>query len=161
MSKTACQRQHVHVQALAHVAQRLAELHAAGYVHRDLKPANIMWLPREERWTLIDFGCVARAGVCSPLRFSLAYAAPEVVATAMQPESPGIIADAAFDTWSLGVIAFELLLGERAFGNNVLTKSEVRGRACFEQRLSLLHKKITCSCVVTNECRLISFRKVN
>ena len=113
------------VQVLANVAQRLAELHAGGYVHRDLKPANIMWLPREDRWALIDFGCVARAGVCAPLRFSLAYAAPEVVATAMQPESPGIVADATFDAWSLGVIAYELLLGERAFGNNVLTKSEV------------------------------------
>ena len=42
------------------LAMRLKELHAVGYVHRDLKPGNVMWLPRENRWTVIDFGCAAR-----------------------------------------------------------------------------------------------------
>jgi serine/threonine protein kinase len=59
--------QHVpSMQMIQHVAERLATLHAAGYVHRDLKPANVMWLPRANRWTIIDFGCVAKAGVRSP-----------------------------------------------------------------------------------------------
>ena len=43
----------------------------------------------------------------------------------MQPDSKGIVADPAFDAWSLGVIAFEVLTGERAFGTNALTKDEV------------------------------------
>jgi serine/threonine protein kinase len=67
------------VQVLANVALRLAEFHAAGYVHRDLKPANVMWLPRENRWTVIDFGCAGRVGESVPLSFTLVYAAPEVV----------------------------------------------------------------------------------
>jgi serine/threonine protein kinase len=62
------------------LAVRLKELHALGYVHRDLKPANVMWLPRENRWTVIDFGCVARTGKSARLGFSLKYAAPEVIA---------------------------------------------------------------------------------
>jgi serine/threonine protein kinase len=62
------------------LAHRIKQLHALGYVHRDLKPANVMWLPRENRWTLIDFGCVARTGQAARLGFSLTYAAPEVVA---------------------------------------------------------------------------------
>ena len=45
-----------------HIAQRMEEFHAAGYVHRDLKPGNVMWLPRANRWTVIDFGCAARQG---------------------------------------------------------------------------------------------------
>jgi eukaryotic-like serine/threonine-protein kinase len=69
----------MHMQMLEHLAQRLQGLHAAGYVHRDLKPANVMWLPRENRWTVIDFGCAARTGSTSLLGFSLLYAAPEVV----------------------------------------------------------------------------------
>ena len=67
------------MQVLANVALRLAEFHAAGYVHRDLKPANVMWLPRENRWTVIDFGCAGKIGATVPLSFTLVYAAPEVI----------------------------------------------------------------------------------
>ena len=48
------------VQVIYHIAQRMAEFHAAGYVHRDLKPGNVIWLPRTNRWTVIDFCCAAR-----------------------------------------------------------------------------------------------------
>jgi serine/threonine protein kinase len=47
------------VQIIHHICECLMDLHAAGFAHRDLKPANIMWLPRQNRWTLIDFGCAA------------------------------------------------------------------------------------------------------
>jgi serine/threonine protein kinase len=68
------------LQMILQLAVRLKELHALGYVHRDLKPANVMWLPRENRWTVIDFGCVARTGKSARLGFSIKYAAPEVIA---------------------------------------------------------------------------------
>ena len=64
-----------------HLAMRLRDFHALGYVHRDLKPGNVMWLPRENRWTIIDFGCAARTGQSARLGLSLAYAAPEVIST--------------------------------------------------------------------------------
>jgi serine/threonine protein kinase len=68
------------LQMMHQLALRLKDFHALGYVHRDLKPANVMWLPRENRWTVIDFGCAARTGEDARLGFSLAYAAPEVIA---------------------------------------------------------------------------------
>ena len=55
----------VALQVIYHIAQRMAEFHAAGFVHRDLKPGNVMWLPRANRWTVIDFGCAARRK-CAP-----------------------------------------------------------------------------------------------
>jgi serine/threonine protein kinase len=68
------------LQMILQLAVRLKELHALGYVHRDLKPGNVMWLPRENRWTVIDFGCVAHTGESARLAFSVKYAAPEVIA---------------------------------------------------------------------------------
>eukprot|EP00892_Ulva_mutabilis_P008118 jgi/Ulvmu1/5679/UM024_0026.1 len=99
---------------LSNVAARLAVMHDAGLVHRDLKPANVMWLPRENRWTVIDFGCVARIGELAPLSFTLAYAPPEVV-VAHEAGAAHLEASAALDAWSLGVMAYELLTGAPAF----------------------------------------------
>lgn len=64
---------------MSQLAHRLLELHSLGYVHRDLKRGNVMWLPRENRGTIIDFGCAAGAGQAARIAFSLAYAAPEVI----------------------------------------------------------------------------------
>ena len=116
---------HAPLQVLSNVASRLAVMHAAGYVHRDLKPANVMWLPRENRWTVIGFGCMARIGAVSPVSFTLAYAAPEVV-RAREAGAACLEVTAALDAWSLGVIAFELLTGAPAF--NFLTKGRAKVR---------------------------------
>ena len=70
-----------------HLALRMKDFHALGYVHRDLKPGNVMWLPRKNRWTVIDFGCAARTGHPARMGFSFAYAAPEVIAAHRAGES--------------------------------------------------------------------------
>eukprot|EP00892_Ulva_mutabilis_P004011 jgi/Ulvmu1/1982/UM012_0144.1 len=113
------------LQVIQHVAERLADLHAAGFVHRDLKLSNVMWLPRENRWTLIDFGCAAAIGENAPLLFSLRYAPPEVVQAA-QEGCRTIQAESSMDAWSLGIIAWELFCKEAALdmfeGKNVTVK---------------------------------------
>ena len=102
------------IQIIGQVASCLAELHGHGWVHRDLKPGNIMFLPRTASWTLIDFGLAARAGETARLGFTLAYAAPEVIAAA-DIGSKSVTADTAVDAWALGVMAFELLTGRPIF----------------------------------------------
>eukprot|EP00892_Ulva_mutabilis_P000987 jgi/Ulvmu1/1088/UM106_0004.1 len=99
---------------LSNISKRLADMHEAGYAHRDLKPANIMWLSCQSRWTIINFGGVERIGQRAPLRFTLAYAAPEVAAASHRNDKR-MECRAALDAWSLGVIAFELLTGAPAF----------------------------------------------
>eukprot|EP00892_Ulva_mutabilis_P003623 jgi/Ulvmu1/1632/UM113_0009.1 len=101
------------LQVIQHVAERLSDLHAAGFVHRDLKLSNVMWLPRENRWTLIDFGCAAAIGEIAPLSFSLQYAPPEVL-QAMCAGRRTIRAQSSMDAWSLGIIAWELFCNRAA-----------------------------------------------
>lgn len=114
-------------QVLAHVAMRLRDLHAAGYVHRDVKPENIMFLPRENVWTVIDFGCTARVGEAAPLSYTLVYAAPEI-ADAVEKGVRTVVADAAMDAWALGVVAFELLTRQSAFSLLTEGRDSVRLR---------------------------------
>lgn len=54
------------------------------------------------------------AGSTARLTLSLKYAAPEIIA-ALEAGCHTIHVDAAVDIWAIGVIAFELLTGERAF----------------------------------------------
>ena len=123
-----------------HLALRLRDFHALGYVHRDLKPGNVMWLPRENRWTILDFGCAARVGVHAPLAYTLVYAPPEVMAAAAAGVRTTVAAPA-LDAWSLGVLAFELLTGAPAF--RLLTDG--RDQVCHQPRnatLCALHLEV-------------------
>ena len=91
----------------------LAEAHAKGVVHRDIKPANIMVVDGGTRAKITDFG-LARQGDAS---MSLTqegsvlgtpyYMAPEQV--------EGKRTDALSDQFSMGLLLFEMLAGERAY----------------------------------------------
>ena len=102
------------MQVLANIAKRLESMHAAGYAHRDLKPANVMWLPRENQWTLIDFGCAAPLGEEAPISYTLTYAAPELIKVWMTGAKT-CMSNTAIDAWALGVMVYELLTGKPAF----------------------------------------------
>lgn len=138
---------------LLHVAERLQQLHEAGWCHRDLKPANVLWRPKSNAWALVDFGCAARIGARSelsaalglptlqlcarflqpsmliihladelckragseaPLVFTLHYAPPELLQAA-EAGATAVRVETAPDLWGVGIIAWELLTGERVF----------------------------------------------
>jgi eukaryotic-like serine/threonine-protein kinase len=120
------------VQILVNVARRLADLHEAGWVHRDLKPGNVLWLPRKQRWTLIDFALAAHEGQDTPVVFTPSYAAPEIVRAAVTHQ-PLIRTRASMDAWALGVMAFELLSGDVVFDPTRMSIDQVRviaSRSC-------------------------------
>jgi formylglycine-generating enzyme required for sulfatase activity len=97
------------------VALALAAAHARGLVHRDIKPSNILLEADAARAKLTDFG-LARAteavGVSTSQSGRIvgtpAYMSPEQIITPDQ-------IDGRSDVYSLGVVLYELLTGERPF----------------------------------------------
>jgi serine/threonine protein kinase len=88
--------------------------HEASVVHRDLKPANVL-LGRWGRVVLTDFG-IARAmedeGPGGLTHVHGVVGTPQYMAPEQLTESP---VDARTDVYAVGLVLYEMLVGERAF----------------------------------------------
>ncbi len=94
----------------ADLAEALAEAHRAGVVHRDVKPANV--LIADDRALLTDFG-IARS-----LHTEGLTRTGEIVGTLdyLSPEQArGQEVDGRSDIYSLGLLLYEMLSGQRPF----------------------------------------------
>jgi tRNA A-37 threonylcarbamoyl transferase component Bud32 len=99
------------MQIVGEAALALQAAHAAGVVHRDVKPSNILIRP-DGSVKVTDFG-IARALDSAPITRT-----GVVLGTAhyMSPEqASGEIAGPASDVYSLGVVSYECLTGNRPF----------------------------------------------
>jgi serine/threonine-protein kinase PpkA len=97
---------------LRSIAEALRVIHVFGILHRDLKPANVM-LREDNSPVLIDFGLARRsvddAGMtgAGQVLGSPYYISPE--------QSQGHRVDARTDLYSLGVMFYEMLTGQRPY----------------------------------------------
>ena len=104
---------------LFQICDGLAAAHDKGIVHRDLKPENIFLVPVRNRRLLVkllDFG-VAKllGGRDERVDRTAAGASPGTPAYMSPEQARGKPVDHRTDIYSLGVTAFEMLLGRRPF----------------------------------------------
>lgn len=94
----------------ANVLLALTHIHALGIVHRDVKPENLL-LDSRGYCKLADFGFAKRVG--SEKTYTICgtpdYQAPEII------ERSGTASPA--DMWSVGILLYELLVGEPPFSS--------------------------------------------
>jgi serine/threonine protein kinase len=101
---------------LATVGSALHLAHANGIVHRDLKPQNIVshrFETGEVVHKVIDFGLVTLKPAADATRLTQAHEFLGTVAYSAPEQFTGAPPDAKADQYSLGVIIYELLAGER------------------------------------------------
>jgi serine/threonine protein kinase len=100
------------VDYMRQIASALSAVHAQGVLHRDLKPGNIM-LREDVSIALIDFGLAKRAKLENEITDK-----GEIFGTPyyMSPEQGhGTGVDERSDIYSLGVIFYEMLTGEKPY----------------------------------------------
>jgi serine/threonine-protein kinase len=98
------------LQVVATVAEALDYAHSQDVVHRDIKPANIMIL-RNRLVKVMDFG-IAKVASHSKTQTNMILGTPRY----MSPEqAAGKNVDGRSDVFSLGIVLFELLTGQKPF----------------------------------------------
>lgn len=104
---------------LGKIAVALDHAHRKGIIHRDIKPQNVLITASGEPF-LLDFGIalaknVVRVTIVGEVIGTAAYMAPEMVKSEPDALSPQT------DIYSLGVLAYEMLVGRTPFQGNLMT----------------------------------------
>jgi eukaryotic-like serine/threonine-protein kinase len=113
--------------------EAIAEAHVLGIVHRDLKPSNLFRTTRRDGSLLIK---VLDFGISKTVALNTPGSGESLTASGLLMGSPGYMSpeqlrsakavDARSDIWSLGVILYELLIGEPPFTGETMGETFAR-----------------------------------
>jgi serine/threonine protein kinase/tetratricopeptide (TPR) repeat protein len=95
----------------AQIAQGLAKAHERKIIHRDIKPGNIL-ITKDGLVKIVDFGLAKLSGRTKLTRTGTA---PGTVSYMSPEQLRGGEVDQRSDIWSLGVVLYEMVTGERPF----------------------------------------------
>lgn len=123
---TQCLRTRARIELFLQCCRAVQHAHERGVIHRDLKPANVLVANTDgsPQARVIDFG-IAKALGPEPATTGLTergqlLGTPEY----MSPEqADGAPADTRSDVFALGVLLYELLVGQRPFGARLANAS--------------------------------------
>ncbi|HYG06332.1 MAG TPA: serine/threonine-protein kinase [Stenotrophomonas sp.] len=125
-----------------HVCAALEYVHAQGIVHRDLKPSNIL-VDGSGCARLLDFGIACHLDeppvattADAPRTFTLHYAAPEQIR--------GEAVSPATDVYSLGVVLYELLTGQKPY--------RLRRQSDAEWERAVLRAEVAAPSLIVQRC---------
>ncbi|MEK7401207.1 MAG: protein kinase [Gemmatimonadota bacterium] len=96
----------------AEVASALSHAHKRGVIHRDIKPENVLMDAESGRSLVTDFGIAQTVGGTSLTATGLVMGTPKY----LSPEQvTGERVDHRADVYALGLMAYEMLVGEAPF----------------------------------------------
>ena len=97
---------------MSQILTGICDIHSSGMVHCDIKPSNIMLFRNNVTWKLIDLDETRAEGEGTAVRFTPAYAPPEIIMAAQRRETTPTIRTS-IDMWSFGILIYEVLESEQ------------------------------------------------
>ena len=127
------------VKIIRQACSALYEAHCKGIVHRDIKPSNFMVL-RNDHIKIVDFGVAKIANASGTLtQTGSSLGTPSY----MSPEQiEGKEIDGRSDIFSLGVVFYEMLTGERPFTGESIASIVVKIIQAQPKRISAIRKNL-------------------
>ena len=132
---------------MAAVTDALGYAHAKGVIHRDIKPANIMRL-KDGRVKVTDFG-IAKVRDSAKTRTGIVMGTPSY----MSPEQVGgKNLDGRSDLFSLGIVFYEMLTGQKPFeGENLAALMYAIAKAPFRPLPEIVPDIPPCCVTIVNK----------